>query len=143
MERIADRSCNDKLKIALESQKLIVGFDGGPKHRRDANQLIRILIDLISGFIISFQIVHHGCENSARVISSEKHSRTMEKDALIKILDDIDTSNTDYVEFIHDCDISADNLISKSWQNAAIINNRIILQWRQINLSHLYQIYGF
>lgn len=120
LEKIADRLCKEKLEIALKTKKLIVGFDGGWAHKRDANQLIGILIDLITGLIISFQIVHHGNENSIRVISSSKHSKTMEKDSLEKILDDIDITSLDEVEFIHDCDISADSLVSKSWPSASI-----------------------
>lgn len=74
LEKIANQLCLEKLESAMKNDKLFVCFDGGWAHRRDANQLIGILIDLITGYIISFQVVHHGEENSDRVISTIKVS---------------------------------------------------------------------
>ena len=120
LEDIADQICIEKLNEALQKNELFVAFDGGWAHRRNANQFIGTLIDLMTGFIISFQIIHHGAESSKRVTPTQKHSTTMEKDALKIILENINISNIETVKFIHDCDINADNIVSKLWPSSTI-----------------------
>ena len=113
LEKIADQVCKDKLLEAQLKEQFVVGFDGGWSHRRNANQCIGILIDLLTGYIISFQIIHHGIENSLRVTSTDKNSKTMEKDALELILNEIDSLDLGKFKFVHDCDIQADLLVMK------------------------------
>ena len=44
-------------------------FNGGCSPRWNPNQRIGVLIDLLTGYIVSFQIIHHGIENSLLVSS--------------------------------------------------------------------------
>ena len=82
LDNLVGKICSEKLEAALQKEKFIVGFDAGWAHRRNANQCIGIMIDLLTGLIVSFQIVHHGPENSINLTSTQQHSKSMEKIAL-------------------------------------------------------------
>lgn len=120
LRNLAERICNEKLIEALQKGELKVGFDAGWSHRRNANQCIGTLIDLITGYLLTFQIVHHGNECNLTLTPTEKASKSMEKISLTTILDRINITNLKSVVIVHDCDIQADSLIKKHWSEAII-----------------------
>lgn len=115
LRKLAEQICSEKLYIAMDKAKLVVAFDAGWSHRRNANQCIGILLDLLTGYIISFHIAHHSPEQNDTLTSTTKHSKCMEKICLEKILNRIDITNVNSCTFVHDRDISADYLVKKIW----------------------------
>ena len=105
----------DQKLDALSNEQFIVGFDAGWAHKRNANQCIGVLMDLLTGLIISFQIIYHGPENSENITSTQVHSKSFEKIALEKILNKIQISDEIKMIFVHDSDISADSIVSKKY----------------------------
>lgn len=121
LDNLAGRICSEKLEAALHLEKLIAAFDAGWAHRRNADQCIGVLIDLLTGLIISFHIVQHDSHVSPNCSSTDKSSQSMEKIALQNIIEKTNISESGRIKFVHDCDIKADNIVKKYWPDSEIV----------------------
>ena len=65
-------------------------------------------------------MAHHSKEQNETLTSTSKNAKCMEKICLENILNRIDIKQVNHSTFIHDCDISADNLVNDIWPSANI-----------------------
>ena len=121
LRRLADRICSQKVNDALQKKDLVAAFDACYAHRRNANQCIGILLDVLTGFILAYHIVHHSDEENETLSSTKKHAKAMEKKTLKKMLTQTSIEKSINCTFIHDCDIGADNIVRKLWPSALIL----------------------
>ena len=83
--------------------------------------LISILLDILTGFILAYHIVHHDEEENSTLTHTDKHATSMEKIALEKILSQIEIEKVQDSSIVHDCDIGADNIIQEIWPTVNIL----------------------
>lgn len=82
---LAEKLTDEKLNETLKTRRLVAAFNAGWVHPRNANQCIGALIDLISGFIIAFEIFLHVNEDNGSLNNTTKHAKSMEKLSLEQI----------------------------------------------------------
>lgn len=79
LRKLAEQICSEKLANAISEEQLVAAFDAGWAHRRDANQCIGVLMDLLTGYIIAFHMAHHSNEEDDTLTTTSKHAKCMEK----------------------------------------------------------------
>lgn len=121
LRKLAENICAEKVRIALQNNELVVAFDAGWAHRRNAHQCIGALLDVLTGYVLAFHIVHHSNEENATLSHTDKSSNIMEKIALEAILKQNDISKVPSVTVVHDCDIGANNIIQDLWPTANVL----------------------
>lgn len=89
-------------------------------HRRNADNCLGILMDLDSGTIIGFHIVHHGKVSNRTTTATNKHAKCMESISLFNIIQDLKLSQYNNIKFIHDCDLTGETIIQEHIPNAII-----------------------